>query len=54
MKMMRDICKCAKSICHTTIDTSAYYRGLSELKGINLSKHRKQINKEMTKEEELD
>ena len=44
---MKDISKCVNFISNFSVDTSAYFRGLSELKGIDFAKHRRNVQEDM-------
>ena len=47
LKTVKELRKCTKSLSATSLDTSAYFRGLSEMKGIDLGKHRKQAKRQL-------
>ena len=49
-KLMDEMQQCAQKIGKATVETRAYVRALSENKGLNLDKHIKQVEKEMTDE----
>ena len=51
---MREISKCCKGITNTGVDQSAYYGGISHLKGIDFSKFRKQAQAQLKNDEEDD
>ena len=52
MKVFKKIGKATDKISNVCVDQSAYYRGLSAIKGINLAKYRKEVEAELQSDED--
>ena len=48
----KNIATASKSISGVCLDQSAYYRGLSAMKGIDLAKYRKEVKAEMQSDDD--
>ena len=50
---MNNFGSCSKALLNTGLEQATYYQGLSELKGIDLGKHKRQIEAEMKAKEKM-
>ena len=49
-KALKNINKCSKTVNATGLETTAYLRALAESKGLNIDKHRTQLENQMKKD----
>ena len=51
---MKELRNCSRTLGNTGVDQSAYYRGMSHLKGIDFGKFRKQATDQLTRDQEAE
>ena len=49
---MKDLRKCSQKVGKSGVETTAYLRALGEAKGLNVKKHRRQVEKEIDEDVE--
>ena len=47
-----EISSCSKTIANTSLDQSAYFMGMAELKGIDFDKYRKKAKQQLQKDQQ--
>ena len=53
-KVFKNLNKCTKMISNASLDQSAYYKGLSKLKGIDLAQMKKEARAEVESDDDDD